>query len=256
MDNAQDRRSRLKEEFTRARGYWSDIWDDTLRLDPDFFESYMAFSSIPWRNGVLEPKVRELIYVAIDVSTTHLYSPGTRIHMRNALRYGATEAELMEVMELTSVLGIHTATSSVPILIEELKAAGRHDEVPTTELSPRLQQIKAQFTEQRGYWSDVWDNILQMSPDFFEAYMNFSSVPWKNGTLDPKIKEFIYIAIDSSTTHLYDSGTRIHIRNALKYGATAKEIMEIFELVSVLGIHSITSGVPILVEEVAHHHAA
>lgn len=245
----QDRRARLKGEFTASRGYWSEIWDETLRLDPDFFESYLNFSSVPWRKGVLPPKVRELIYVAIDVSTTHLYNPGTRIHMRNALEHGATRDELMEVMELTAVLGIHSATSGVPILIEELEAAGRGHEIPALPLGEREQRLKEQFTATRGYWSDVWTDVLRLSPDFFEAYMEFSSVPWTRGTLDPKIKEFIYIAIDVSTTHLYDPGTRIHIRNALKYGATAKEIMEVFELVSVLGIHAVTEGVPILVEE-------
>lgn len=249
MDAEHSRRDELKDEFVRARGYWSELWDDTLRLDPDFFEAYLDFSSVPWRNGVLEPKVKELIYVAIDVSTTHLYDPGTRIHMRNALRHGATPAELMEVMELTSVLGVHTMTSGVPILVEELRAASRHDELPGMELGEREQRIKDEFTANRGYWNEVWDNVLRLSPDFFEAYMNFSSVPWKHGTLPPKVKEFIYIAIDAATTHLYDPGTRIHIRNALSYGATAREIMEVFELVSVLGIHSITSGVPILVDE-------
>ena len=249
MDAEQNRRDELKSEFVRVRGYWSEIWDDTLRLDANFFEAYLNFSSVPWRKGVLEPRVRELIYVAIDVSTTHLYAPGTRIHMHNALRYGATPGELMEVMELTSILGIHTMMSSVPILIEELKAAGRHDEVPNSELGEREQRIKEKFTRHRGYWSEAWDNVLRLSPDFFEAYMEFSSVPWRSGSLEPKIKEFIYIAIDSATTHLYDAGMRIHIRNALGYGATAQEIMEIFELVSVLGIHSIMSGVPILVDE-------
>jgi alkylhydroperoxidase/carboxymuconolactone decarboxylase family protein YurZ len=249
MTREQDRRDQLKQAFTEARGYWSELWDDTLRLDPDFFESYLEFSSVPWRKGVIEPKVKELIYVAIDVSTTHLYDPGTRVHMRNALKYGATQDELMEVMELCSVLGIHSCTSGVPILIEELTAAGRADELPSIEHGPRELQLKEEFTKARGYWAPVWDDVLRLSPEFFEAYMKFSSVPWKRGSLEPKVKEFIYIAIDVATTHLYDPGTRIHIRNALKYGATAKEIMEIFELVSVLGIHSITSGVPILVDE-------
>ena len=249
MDEEQSRRSRLQEEFVRARGYWSELWNDTLRLDPDFFESYLEFSSVPWRHGVLEPKVRELIYVAIDASTTHLYDPGTRVHMRNALKLGATQQELMEVLELTSVLGIHSATSGVPILVEEMKAARREHELPAVGLGAREQALKDEFTRNRGYWSEVWDDVLRLSPEFFAAYMKFSSVPWQHGTLAPKIKEFIYIAIDVATTHLYEPGTRIHIRNALKYGATAKEIMEIFELVSVLGIHTMTSGVPILVDE-------
>ena len=71
--------------------------------------------------------------------------------------------------------------------------------------------------------------MLKLCPDFFEAYVEFSSVPWKTGTLEPKIKEFIYIAIDTATTHLHKEGARIHIRNALEHGASKEEIMEVFE---------------------------
>jgi len=118
------------------------------------------------------------------------------------------------------------------------------------ELSERQKQLKEQFITERGYWSErLWDVVLRLDPDFFEAYLNFSSVPWKKGVLPPKIKELIYTAIDASTTHLYEPGLRQHISNALKYGATKEEIMEVFELVSVLGIHTCTMGVPILVEE-------
>jgi alkylhydroperoxidase/carboxymuconolactone decarboxylase family protein YurZ len=118
-----------------------------------------------------------------------------------------------------------------------------------TDLTPRQLQLKEEFTEARGYWSDIWNDVLALDPEFFEAYLRFSSVPWRKGTLAPKVKEFIYVAIDAATTHLYEPGTRIHVRNALKHGATREEIMEVFELVSVLGIHSCTHGVPILLEE-------
>lgn len=122
MSDAQltDRQRELREQFVEERGYWSPIWDGLLQLDPEFFEAYLNFSSVPWRKGVLEPKVRELIYTAIDASTTHLYEPGLRVHIRNALKYGATKEEIMEVLELTSVLGIHTCTLGVPVLMEEL----------------------------------------------------------------------------------------------------------------------------------------
>ncbi len=118
------------------------------------------------------------------------------------------------------------------------------------ELNERQKQLKEQFIKERGYWRDeLWEPILKIDPDFFEAYLNFSAAPWKRGVLPPKIKELIYIAIDASTTHLYEPGIGQHIRNALKYGATKEEIMEVFELTSVLGIHTITTGVPILMEE-------
>ncbi|MET7993517.1 carboxymuconolactone decarboxylase family protein [Amycolatopsis sp. NPDC005232] len=117
-----DRQNKLRETFLAERGYWNTFWEGLLSLDPDFFEAYLNFSAVPWRKGVLEPKIKELIYTAIDASTTHLYEPGLRQHIRNALGYGATKEEIMEVLELTSVLGIHTCTLGVPVLMEELAA--------------------------------------------------------------------------------------------------------------------------------------
>lgn len=43
---------------------------------------------------------------------------------------------------------------------------------------------------------------------------------------------------------------RQHIRNALKYGATVEEILEVLEMISALGIHSCTFGIPILMDEI------
>jgi alkylhydroperoxidase/carboxymuconolactone decarboxylase family protein YurZ len=119
------RRAQLKREFEERRGYWSPFWDGLLMLDADFFEAYLNFSSVPWKKGPLEPKVKEFIYIAIDASTTHLYEPGLRIHLQNALKYGATPEEIMEVYELVSVLGMHTCTMGVPVLVDELEAAGK-----------------------------------------------------------------------------------------------------------------------------------
>ncbi len=46
------------------------------------------------------------------------------------------------------------------------------------------------------------------------------------------------------------------MRNALDQGATLQEIVEVLELVSVLGIHTITLGAQILAEELAKLPAA
>jgi alkylhydroperoxidase/carboxymuconolactone decarboxylase family protein YurZ len=123
--------------------------------------------------------------------------------------------------------------------------------IATSIWSDRQQRIKDEFIEKRGYWDDFWDGLLKLSPDFFEAYLQLSTIPWTKGTLEPKVKEFIYIAIDAATTHLYEPGLRIHIRNALKYGATKEEIMEVYQLTSVLGMHTCTMGVPVLIDELA-----
>jgi alkylhydroperoxidase/carboxymuconolactone decarboxylase family protein YurZ len=249
MSDATGRRAKIKQDFIDARGYWSRGWDPLLDIAPDFFEAYSRLSSVPWTHGSLSPKVKELLYIAIDASTTHMYEPGLRIHIRNALRHGATRDEIMEVYELTAALGVHTITMGVPALVEVMRDAGRGAEVAPRALNPRQEKLKADFIANRGYWSSLWDSVLLLSPDYFEAYAAFSSVPWKTGTLEPKVREFVYIAIDAATTHLYEPGTRIHMANALQHGATPAEIMEVLELTSVLGIHTVAIGLPALLDE-------
>ena len=238
-----DRKQLLREEFEQARGYWSGAMETMLEVDPDFFESYLRLSAVPWRTGSLEPKVKEFVYIAIDGAATHMYEPGLRQHIRLALELGATREELLEVLQLTSTLGIHSCTVGVPVLLEAL------GDPPAQPLSERQQALKADFEAKRGYWHPFWDGLLQLDPDFFEAYLGFSSLPWTQGVLEPKVKELIYTAFDASATHMYVPGLRQHVENALAYGATPAEIMEVFELASVIGIHTCMLGLPILVEE-------
>lgn len=249
MADDAERKARIKQDFIDARGYWSFGWDPLLDMAPDYFAAYAKLSAVPWKTGTLDPKIKELIYIAIDSSTTHMYEPGLRIHIRNALGYGATRDEIMEVFQLTSVLGVHTVTMGVPALLDAMRSAGLGGEIQSGELTPRQKELKAAFIAARGYWSEMWDGVLALSPDYFEAYAEFSSVPWKLGTLEPKVKELIYVAIDASTTHLYEPGTRIHMANALKCGATPAEIMEVLALTSVLGVHTMAVGVPALLAE-------
>ena len=81
------------------------------------------------------------------------------------------------------------------------------------ELTERQRRLKEAFVEARGYWTDSWERLLELDSDFFEVYFELSAVPWRNGSLDPKVKEFVYIAVDGATTHLYEPGIRVHIRN-------------------------------------------
>ncbi|MGD9868525.1 MAG: carboxymuconolactone decarboxylase family protein, partial [Hyphomicrobiales bacterium] len=89
-------------------------------LDPEFLEAYLAFRSVPHRKGPLPPKVKELIMIAINAATTHMYGPGVRRHMQNALKHGATPEEILETIQLTTVMGIHSCNIAIPILMEEV----------------------------------------------------------------------------------------------------------------------------------------
>lgn len=243
-----DEQQGIKDEFVRVRGTWGEPWQHMLELDPAFVRAYLDFSAVPWRreHGALEPKIRELVYVAVDAAATHLYVPGIRQHIEAALAHGATAAEVMEVLELTSTLGIHACNIGVPLLVEVLEEEGvREGPAPLDE---RQERLKAEFTENRGYWHSFWDELLELDPDLFEAYVGFSSVPWRTGPLEPKVKELIYCAFDASATHLYVPGLKLHLRNAVRLGASVAEILEVFEIASVIGIHTATTAAPILAE--------
>jgi alkylhydroperoxidase/carboxymuconolactone decarboxylase family protein YurZ len=244
------RQQALKEEFIRVRATWNDALESVLRLDPEFFDSYLQFSAVPWRKNHLDTKTKEFMYLAIDAAATHLYLPGIRQHIKAALAAGATRQEVMEVLECVATVGIHAMNVGVPLLVEVLEQKGMR--TGPAPLSEYQEKVKAEFTEARGYWHPFWDEMLELDPEIFAAYTDFSSVPWRAGTLEPKIKEFIYIAFDTAATHLYVKGLKLHIENAIGYGATPQEILEIMEIASVLGMHGVFAGAPILLEEVAH----
>lgn len=109
-----------------AKGDWNPLWDTFRALDPEFLEAYLAFRSVPQKKGPLPQKTKELILIAINAATTHLYGPGVRRHIQNALAAGATKEEILETIQLTTVMGIHSCNLAIPILLEEIgKREGR-----------------------------------------------------------------------------------------------------------------------------------
>lgn len=243
------RQEEIKAEFIRVRGTWGETWESMLRLDPEFLFSYLRLSAVPWQKNHLPDKTKELIYLAIDANATHMYLPGVRAHIKSALDLGATQQEIMEVLELSATLGIHAMNIGVPVLTEVLQEKGMRADA--TPLGDYQQRLKDEFVSTRGYWHSFWDEILELDPEMFAAYTEFSSVPWRSGTLEPKVKEFVYIAFDTAATHLYVKGLKLHIENAIGLGATTQEILEVMEIASVLGIHGVLAAAPILEAELA-----
>ena len=103
----------------RAAGNWNPAWDSVAALDADYVEKFLAMGTHAMGNGALDPLTMEFIAIAVDASCTHLYAPGVRRHVRKALGLGATPRQVMTVLELVSVLGIHSVALGAPILVEE-----------------------------------------------------------------------------------------------------------------------------------------
>jgi alkylhydroperoxidase/carboxymuconolactone decarboxylase family protein YurZ len=240
------RQEQLRAEFERVHGAWDESWQAVLELDPEFLAAYLDFAGVPARKHHLDAKTRALMALTVDAATTHLHAPGIRRHIAAALAAGATTQEVMEVLECTATLGIHAMNLGVPVLVEVL--AERGDRTAPAPLTEFQEQVKAEFTRDRGYWNPTWDEMLELDPELLQAYTTFSAYPWRHGTLSPKLREFVYIAFDTSATHLYRVGLKLHIENALGYGATPQEILEIMEIASTIGMHTVTTAAPILRE--------
>jgi alkylhydroperoxidase/carboxymuconolactone decarboxylase family protein YurZ len=105
---------------TRAIGQWNSAWDPFFNLDRAWTEDFIAAGIPIYAGGLLPPKLAELLSIAFDASFTHMYAPGTRRHIKNALAAGATVEEIMEVLKLCVVQGVQALNLGVPILAEEL----------------------------------------------------------------------------------------------------------------------------------------
>ena len=104
----------------QANGYWNPHWDPIAEVDKVWMEKFLNMGL--HGKHVLDPKTYELIAIAVDASCTHMYAPGVRTHIRKALELGVSFEEIAAVLQLTSVLGIHTMSMGAPILLEEAAA--------------------------------------------------------------------------------------------------------------------------------------
>lgn len=183
----------LKERFDAQLGpdVFDESWARLLQHSPDMFAASLQLTSVPKRKANLSPKIQSLVSLAVAANATHLHVPGIHRHTAAALRNGASKLEIIEVLSLSATLGIHACNIGVPILCEVLREEGR--EMPTGMEGMGKEQwgLKEAFEEKRGYWHAFWEDFLRLSPEFFAAYLEFSSVPWVGegggGVLEPKV---------------------------------------------------------------------
>jgi alkylhydroperoxidase/carboxymuconolactone decarboxylase family protein YurZ len=104
----------------REMGQWNQAWDPFFELDPVWTDQFFATALGIYASGVFSAREVELLSIAFDASITHMYAPGTRRHIKAALKLGATMEEIMEVLKVCVVQGVHACNLGVPILAEEM----------------------------------------------------------------------------------------------------------------------------------------
>jgi alkylhydroperoxidase/carboxymuconolactone decarboxylase family protein YurZ len=238
-------------------------WDAALgklwEWDPAWAEQCVKMTTNPWTEGVLRTKFIELVCIGLNAARTNLNPDGTRRHIRAAIAAGANREEILFVLKSASVMSIHSCSFAAPILLEEADA-GRLQDTGARRLQ-RLQkagEATAAIEKMKaiGQWNEEWDPLLFFAPVWIDQYMAICGALYATSVFSPKELELLSVALDASYTHMYGPGTRRHIKNALRAGATIEEIIEVLKLCVIQGVQACNLGVPILEEELERNGAS
>jgi alkylhydroperoxidase/carboxymuconolactone decarboxylase family protein YurZ len=223
---------------------WGSSLEKLEEWDPEGAELLTRAGASPWNSGVLPRKEVELISLALYCACTNLNESGTRRQIRAALDAGATRDEVLWVLKGGAAMALHSCSLGVPILLEEMKAAG-----VTAAGGPKPATPACDAMKEIGQWNTAWDPFYELSPLWIEEFLAFGVGLYKGGLFTPRFVELISIAFDASITHMYPPGVRRHIKGALDAGATPEEVMTVLQLCVSMGLQACAQGVPILAEE-------
>jgi alkylhydroperoxidase/carboxymuconolactone decarboxylase family protein YurZ len=179
-------------------------------LDPEFADAFDDYLTAARSAGPLDQKTRELLQLAHDASVTVLDADGVRLRVQRARETGATDQEILGVLEVVTLISIHSLSTGLPL-------------VYGPDEHPRPPELRG------GYWDDFearspgfHGTLAAVLPDVYAAYRRLGAVLWTR--LAPKLRELALVVADLSTSHLYTSGAALHIAGALRAGATREEI--------------------------------
>ncbi|MFV0457386.1 MAG: carboxymuconolactone decarboxylase family protein [Actinomycetales bacterium] len=229
-------------DLSDLRGAFEDsaLAERVREMAPEMFDAAGRYWSAPLAQDALSPAVRELVLLAMHASAASINDVAIRRHVRRARAAGASEAEVLDTLVTIVGLANHALYSSMPVLEDELAALGRG--VDDQPLHPEYGRAKSRFESARGFWTQDRDRLAHIVPEYMVALTELSTESWTNGPLSPKVRELICVAIDCTVNHTYESGLRMHIRNALRHGATSAEIVQVFQLAGLMGLEGYLVG--------------
>lgn len=239
----------LAQQLSLALGIDSPDFALFAEMDPDSARTFTAMAQSIKHSSSLDAREQALIFLALNATLVHLNGPMVRAYIRAALDAGATQGEIQEVLQLTSVIGVHGTMPGVLILTEEeggLESLEKHESGPR---KARVQQACAAFEEKRGAMTPAWVACAWQVPELVEAYADFSGVPWRTHHLSARMKELVYVAIDLMPQHTHLEGTRVHMKKARINGASEADIRSVIKMITLMGIQTHLLALPILAEE-------
>lgn len=225
----------IRQRVIAFQGDFPATWEFLVELDPAFADAFSGYISAAYDTDVLPVEIRELLLLAHDASVTVLDAEGVHLRVGRALAAGATERQVVQVLELLTFIGLHGLTSGLCLILEPADY-----EIPESTRGPYW----AAFEESAP---GVHGMMAAALPAFFDAYRAVGSTIWRGDGLEPKWRELVLIVADMSTTHLYTKGARLHVQNALRYGATPQQVVAALALTVTYATRALDLGLAALV---------
>jgi alkylhydroperoxidase/carboxymuconolactone decarboxylase family protein YurZ len=215
-------RDAIKAEFQRERGYWRP-WNETLlREQPDFLLAYARYAGHPSRTGPLSTRMVELIYVALDASSSHLFESGLRIHMQKAKEAGASLQDIFDVLHLVAEQGLACVLQSIHVLAEETDDG-------STQNHPSIAE-------------HAWDWLSRHDPSYAELTRTFCQNNTSHEGLPSSERCLVQIALHACFTAFNPVALRSCIRQGIEHGLTTAQMLQAIQLGAHLSVHGTALG--------------
>jgi alkylhydroperoxidase/carboxymuconolactone decarboxylase family protein YurZ len=91
-----------------------------------------------------------------------------------------------------------------------------------------------------------WRALVEQDPEFADAYSDYLAACVHTEVLEPRIRELLLLAHDATVTVLDAEGIEIRVRRAREEGASEQEVLDVLKLLTLISIHSVTTGLPML----------
>lgn len=213
---------------------WWQVADKPHSSEPDrrrfpFDVAIDRFETLKSRHDVISDKDLALLVLAANSSPAQ--PEVLQQHVEQAAGSGAGLEEILEVLALTSLAGIHGGMLGASLLVEELEQLGPSGR----ELEANQKAAKDSFIEERGFWTSLWDDFLQLDPELLGAYTELSTSACATGALSDVVRELVLITLDLSTPTIHEHGARVHIRKAIDAGAQREHLIAVLAVVSAAG---------------------
>lgn len=226
-------RAQIKEFFIAERGYWRPWTETMLHACPGFVQQYARYAGYPARTGPLTERMVELIYVALDSSSSHLFEPGLHTHMKRAFEVGATQADIFDVLHLVAVQGVASVCQATDILAEF---------TDWTEVAAIDETLQARISRLGYAHALTLSSVARLDPCYAEVLLDFVEEGRPGAGLTPAERSLVQLALHACFTAFNPGAIRQIVATALAQGLTRAELLQAIQLGGHLAVHGTALG--------------